>query len=536
MSDSWAFTPLRYEARYGDRIVECFPERLPCLGAFVARWLAERPDDEAFIYGDDRVSWREADRRIGVLAAALAERGLAAGDRMLLMMNNELGFILGQLAAERLGAITVPVGVRLTHGEVQFIANQCTARAILYDASLADRLPSETDCPALVIREPSDGPLFDYGHDRPAIPARAAVDELDTGYIFYTSGTTGRPKGAMINHANMIHSAMTFVELMKLGPKDRSIVVVPMSHISGSVAVIATTLVAGATLIIINGFEAGDFLATASRERMTYTILVPTMYNLCLLRADFTAYDLSAWRIAGYGGAPMPEVTIERLTEALPGAGLYNLYGATETTSAVTYLMPEHAYARRDTVGRAGPGFDIRIMDAEDREAATGEIGEIWIAGAVVVQGYWDNPEATAASFCAGYWRSGDLGFVDKDGFIHVVDRAKDMICRGGYKIFSAEVEAVLASHEAVFEAAVVAKPCPVLGERVHAFVALRPEAEAIGPEVLTVHIVDRLADYKRPESWTIGFEPLPRNANGKIIKKELRERLTVSLELGRVS
>jgi acyl-CoA synthetase (AMP-forming)/AMP-acid ligase II len=244
------------------------------------------------------------------------------------------------------------------------------------------------------------------------------------------------------------------------------------------------------------------------------------------MRADFAAYDLSAWRIAGYGGAPMPEVTIERLTEALPAAGLYNLYGATETTSAVTYLMPEHAFARRDTVGRAGPGFDIRIMDAEDREVPTGEIGEVWIAGAVVVQGYWDNPEATASSFCAGYWRSGDLGFVDRDGFIHVVDRAKDMICRGGYKIFSAEVEAVLASHEAVFEAAVVAKPCPVLGERVHAFIALRAEAGEVGPETLTSHIIDRLADYKRPESWTIGFDPLPRNANGKIVKTELKKQL----------
>ncbi len=196
--------------------------------------------------------------------------------------------------------------------------------------------------------------------------------------------------------------------------------------------------------------------------------------------------------------------------------------------------MPEHAYARRDTVGRAAPGVDIRIMDVEDREVPTGEIGEAWIAGAMVVQGYWDNPEATGTSFCGGYWRSGDLGFVDQDGFIHVVDRAKDMICRGGFKIFSAEVEAVLASHEAVFEAAVVAKPCPVLGERVHAFVALRAEAGEVGAEALTVHIIDRLADYKRPESWTIGLEPLPRNANGKIVKKELRDRLIASLEVGR--
>jgi long-chain acyl-CoA synthetase len=535
VTDSWGLTGLRAEARYGDRIVQCFAERLPCLGAYVARWVAERPDDEAFVWWDDRVTWREADRRIGVLAAALAARGLAAGDRMLLMMNNELGFVLAQLAAERLGAITVPVGVRLSHGELQFIATQSGARAILHDASLASRLPSLEECPDLVIREANDGPLFDYRGDRTGIPPRDATDELAVGYIFYTSGTTGQPKGAMINHANMIHSAMTFVTLMGLGREQRSIVVVPMSHISGSVAVVATTLVAGGTLIILDGFDAGSFLETAARERMTHTILVPTMYNLCLLRADFAAHDLSAWRIAGYGGAPMPEVTIERLSEALPGAGLYNLYGATETTSAVTYLTPDHAFTRRDTVGRAAPGVHILIMDGDDREVPTGAIGEVWISGAVVVAGYWDNPSATAASFCGGYWRSGDLGFVDEDGFIHVVDRAKDMICRGGYKIFSAEVEAVLASHDAVFEAAVVAKPCPVLGERVHAFVALRADAGEVGPEALADHIVDRLADYKRPESWTISTEPLPRNANGKIIKKELRDRLVASLELGRV-
>ncbi|HEY6870598.1 MAG TPA: fatty acid--CoA ligase family protein, partial [Novosphingobium sp.] len=266
------------------------------------------------------------------------------------------------------------------------------------------------------------------------------------------------------------------------------------------------------------------FLALAARERMTCTVLVPAMYALCLARADFAAHDLTAWRVGCYGGAPMPAPVIERLRAALPGLALLNLYGSTETVAAQAIMPPALALARREDVGLPAPGAEILIMDPDGCECPRGTPGEIWLRAATVVAGYWNDAEATRAGIVAGYWRSGDLGTMDEAGFVRVLDRIKDMINRGGYKIYTAEVESVLAEHPQVLESAVVARPCPILGERVHAFVAARgalPDEAA-----LRAHCAARLADYKRPESYTLSPDPLPRNANGKVQKRELRERL----------
>jgi len=249
------------------------------------------------------------------------------------------------------------------------------------------------------------------------------------------------------------------------------------------------------------------------------------MYNLCLLQPDVAEHDLSSWRVAGYGGAPMPLATIERAAQIWPKAGLMNLYGATETTSPATMLPPRFAKSHLDTVGLPAAGAEIAIMDDDGREVPNGEIGEIWIRGPMVVKGYLNNPEATASEFIAGFWKSGDLGSMDADGFVKVLDRKKDMINRGGYKIFSAEVESFLMEHPSVAEAAIIAKPCPVLGERVHAVVCLR-EGEAASDADLAAFVEGKLADFKRPESWSLSHDPLPRNANGKVRKKLIRETM----------
>ena len=209
-------------------------------------------------------------------------------------------------------------------------------------------------------------------------------------------------------------------------------------------------------------------------------------------------------------------------TRRLPGLALINAYGATETTSPATLLPADRAALRPDSVGLPLPCAEILVVDAEGRELPPGEAGELWIRGPMVVPGYWDNPDATRASFVAGYWRSGDVGSIDAEGYVRVFDRIKDMINRGGYKIFSVEVENVLATCPGVLESAIVGKPCPVLGERVHAFVSrLDP---ALTAEALRAHCASRLADYKVPESFTLLDEPLPRNANGKLLKRALRE------------
>jgi len=255
-------------------------------------------------------------------------------------------------------------------------------------------------------------------------------------------------------------------------------------------------------------------------------VMVPAMYNLCLLQADFESYDLSAWRIGGYGGAPMPVATIERLAEKLPGLKLVNAYGSTETSSPSTVMPPQFTKTHSDSVGLPCPGAHIIVVDSNGHEVPRGEIGELWIHGGSVIKGYWNNPRATAEGFTGGYWHSGDLGSIDQENFVRVLDRQKDMINRGGLKIYSAEVESVLAGHPAVIESAVVARPCPVLGERVHAVVVVRSEIDS---PALRSWCAERLSDYKVPETMTVTTDPLPRNANGKVMKKNLRETLADS-------
>jgi acyl-CoA synthetase (AMP-forming)/AMP-acid ligase II len=269
-------------------------------------------------------------------------------------------------------------------------------------------------------------------------------------------------------------------------------------------------------------FRGHDFMALAARERMTHTLVVPAIYNLLLRHREFERYDLSSWRVGGFGGAPMPEGTIRMLAEELPGLTLANAYGATETTSPTTIMPLGLQAANLDSVGIVVPCGDVRVMDDDGREVPRGEEGELWIGGPMVVPGYWDNPEATAREFVGGYWKSGDLGSIDADGFVRILDRKKDMVNRGGYKIYGAEVESVLSLHPAVLESAIVARPDPVLGEKVEAFVVLRePGATA---DELRAHCARQLADYKVPDFVTFRDAPLPRNANGKVLKRALRE------------
>jgi acyl-CoA synthetase (AMP-forming)/AMP-acid ligase II len=388
-------------------------------------------------------------------------------------------------------------------------------------------VPEARDIPQLIHRiavddDPRLSQFADIADHTPLADA-AEVDEEDTAMILYTSGTTGRPKGAMLAHCNIVHSSMIFVNCLGLTDADRSIAAVPLAHVTGVVANIMTMAACAGALIIVAEFKAADYLKVAARERITYTVMVPAMYNLCLLQPDFDTYDLSAWRIGGFGGAPMPVATIERLALKLPGLKLSNCYGATETTSPSTVMPGELAAKHIDSVGLPCPGATIAVVDGEGHELPRGEVGEIWIHGASVIKGYWNNPTATAESFTGGFWHSGDLGSVDADNFVRVFDRQKDMINRGGLKIFSAEVESVLAGHASVVESAIIAKPCPVLGERVHAVVVTRDD---VGAEALRAWCAERLSDYKVPETILITADPLPRNANGKVLKRQLREWL----------
>ncbi len=514
---------IRHERHFGDRVMRCFADRPADTWALFERALARSAERDALVAGAHRMTWRQLADEAEAVAAGLVQAGVKPGDRVGLLMGNRAEFVIALAGLLRLGAIAVPLGTRLQTPELAYILGHCGAVALLHDPELTPRLPDPAELPALRWRW-TDAPRAADPDRLAALPARPAVREEDTAFILYTSGTTGRPKGAMLTHLNVVHSVMHFRFAMGLGPQDRSMLAVPASHVTGLVAIILALWDAGGSVVLMPEFKAPAFIELAERERITHTILVPAMYNLVLMQPGFAQADLRSWRIGGYGGAPMPEATIAALAQRLPGLQLINAYGATETTSPTTLLPAEHAASRPDSVGFVLPCAEVRVMDPDGIEVPAGQAGELWIRGPMVVPGYWADPTATGDGFCAGFWRSGDVGSVDAQGYVRVFDRVKDMLNRGGYKVFSVEVENVLAACPGVVESAIVGKPCPVLGERVHAFV--NKAGAALDAEALRAHCAARLADYKVPESFTIVDEPLPRNANGKLLKRLLRERL----------
>ena len=522
---------MRFEARFGDRVVPVFCERPANLWAMIAQAAANNPDGDALICGDTRLSWRETASRSAEIAAGFRKLGLRRGDRVALLLGNRIEFVLAVFAAAHEGLVTVLLSTRQQKPEIAYVLTDCGAKILIHEAALADRLPEACDVPDVVHRIAVDNDprlsQFAVLADHPPGQRPVDVDEEDTAMILYTSGTTGKPKGAMLAHCNVIHSSMVYEACFGLSAADRSIAAVPLGHVTGLIANITTMARCAGALIIMSEFKATEYLKVAAQERITCTVMVPAMYNLCLLQPDFDSYDLSSWRIGGYGGAPMPIATIEQLYAKIPGVKLMNCYGSTETTSPSTIMPGELTADYIDSVGLPCPGARIVAMSADGRELSPGEIGELWIQSASVIKGYWNNLKATAESFTGGFWHSGDLGSIDEANFVRVFDRQKDMINRGGLKIYSAEVESVLAGHPAVVESAIVAKPCPVLGERVHAVVVTREEVSA---ETLRAWCAERLSDYKVPETMMVTPEPLPRNANGKVLKRQLRESLHVEV------
>jgi long-chain acyl-CoA synthetase len=529
----WSQYPIpamELQARFGDRVVPVFCERPKSIWAMVSDAAVKNPDGEALICGDRRMNWREVVQQSARIAAGFRKLGLQSGDRVAVLLGNRIEFALTMFAAAHSGLVTVLLSTRQQKPEIAHVLTDCGAVLIIHEATLADRLPDARDVLDLKHRISVDdnaASAFSGLADHAPLQDHAEVGEEDTAMILYTSGTTGRPKGAMLAHCNVIHSAMVYEACMELTSADRSIAAVPLAHVTGVIANIMSMVRCAGALIIVAEFKAADYLKIASRERVTQTVMVPAMYNLCLLQADFDSYDLRAWRIGGFGGAPMPIATIAKLATKIPGLKLINAYGSTETTSPSTIMPPELTADHIDSVGLPCPGAHIIVVDADGRELPRGEIGEIWIHGGSVVRGYWNNPKATAESFTGGFWHSGDLGSIDVQNFVRVFDRQKDMINRGGLKIYSAEVESVLAGHPGVVESAIIAKPCPVLGERVHAVIVIR-DSDVDG-ETLRAWCAERLSDYKVPETMMLMTQPLPRNANGKVMKKQLRDAWTAA-------
>jgi len=523
------------------RVWKNAPPSLPMLARF-SRIHGDRPFT---VYENERVGFEASFRAAAALAAELARRGIGKGDRVAIAMVNLPEWPVAFFAITALGAIAVPLNAWWTGPELAYGLADSGARMLICDAPRHARIaPHLADLPDLahviVSRADSGDRLEDpigaprSWRDLPDADLPAVdIHPDDDAVILYTSGTTGRPKGALGTHRNMTTNILssgytTARAALRRGeaPPEPTpkvgLLVVPLFHATALSASLMGAMVAGNTAVFMRKWDTLEAMAIIERERVQITGGVPAIAWQILEHPDRDKYDLSSLEIISYGGAPSAPELVKRIWEefgALPGNG----WGMTETMATVTAHVGEDYLNRPDSAGPPVPVADLRIMTADGAaEVPVGEVGELWARGPQIVKGYWNNSKATADTFVDGWVRTGDLARLDAEGFLYIVDRAKDMIIRGGENIYSIEVENVLYAHPAVIDAALIGLPHHSLGEEPAAVVQLAPGAAA-SEEELKVWVRDRLAVFKTPVRIAFLDEPLPRNANGKILKGELK-------------
>ncbi len=526
----------------------CWKNAPPSLAALAQ--VARMHGDKTFIvYEDERVSYDAWFRAAATLAHHLQAAGIGKGDRVALAMRNLPEWPVAFFAIVSIGAIAVPLNAWWTGAELAYGLADSGAKLLIADAERLDRIaPHLGELSALeamlISRSLGDlavpaSRLEDIIGTPPAYAALAAAElpvvdiaPDDAATIFYTSGTTGNPKGALGSHRNMTTNIMTSAyagvrSSLRRGEAPPApepavmLTVIPLFHVTACSAGMTGIMFSGSTMVFMHKWDAQKALQIIERERVTATGGVPTIAWQLIEHPDRDKYDLSSLKSISYGGAPSAPELVRKIREvfgALPGNG----WGMTETMATVTSHTAEDYLNRPDSCGPAVPVCDLKIMDADGlTEMPAGEVGELWARGPQIVKGYWNKPEATAATFVDGWVRTGDLARIDEEGFCYIVDRAKDMIIRGGENIYSSEVENVLYDHPAVTDAALIGLPHRTLGEEPAAVVHLAPGTTASEAE-LQAWVRERLAAFKVPVKIVFCHETLPRNANGKILKKDL--------------
>jgi fatty-acyl-CoA synthase len=497
----------------------------------LAHHASRAPDKALCVFGDETVTYAGMAARSAALAAGLAARGVGAGDVVGLLSYNGNEFLETIFAANRLGAIAMPINWRLAAPEVRYILEHSEARALVCDPALTDLADDATkgmeSALVRVCTAPAgpDGWLAlaglrdpDAAADLPAVTASGD----DVHRLMYTSGTTGRPKGVMLTHANLAWKNLAHIVEFGITGADLGLACGPLYHV-GALDLTTTTLIAaGATVIIHRAFDAAAVVDEIERSGVTTVWLAPAMVNAIMALPDIDGRDLSSVRLVIGGGEKMPIPLIERLQRTFPSAWFADAYGLTETVSGDTFLDRHSTVTKLGSVGRPCLYLEADIWDEAGVPVPVGERGEIVLRGPKVFKGYWRDPEATARAFAGGWFHTGDIGIRDGDGYFYIVDRLKDMILSGGENIAGSEVERVLYEHAAVLEVAVVGRPDPKWGEVPVAYVALRPGATTSADE-LTAHCRDQLARFKVPKDITF-IDALPRNPSGKVLKRELRD------------
>ncbi len=478
-------------------------------------------DHEALVCDRDRLTYREFGARLRRLNGVLQNMGLEPGDRVAVLSLNSIPFTVLYCGISMSGRVQVPLNFRWAEPELAYALRDSGARVLFCDrdpGALADLVEH-------VVR-------IDLGEFDAALDAAeeidfddSAVDEDDLAGLFYTGGTTGVSKGVMLTHRNLIANAWNIQVTQPMSGDDRYLIVAPMFHAAGSVSVLQSIFV-GATQVILPAFDAGTMLDLIESEGITQTLGVPTMVAATVDEQLARPRDVSRFRVYAHGGSPIAMEVVRRGVEAFPGTQFLHLYGATETSPIISGLVDEVERLGTDREKSAGQpvlGCEIVIRDSDGHPLPAGAVGEVTVRGANVMAGYWNKPEQTAAALRDGWYWSGDVGRLDEEGFLFLLDRSKDMIISGGENIYCTEVEDALYTHPAVLEATVFGIPSPQWGEAVHAVVVLRPGNE-IDEAGLIDHCKSRIAGYKVPRSIAFSTEPLPKSGPGKVLKRELRE------------
>jgi acyl-CoA synthetase (AMP-forming)/AMP-acid ligase II len=478
-------------------------------------------DHEALVCGDDRLTYREFDSRLRRLNGMLHSMGLEPGDRVAVLSLNSIPFTVLYCGISMGGWVQVPLNFRWAEPELAYALRDSGARVLF-----CDRDPGTlSDLVERVVR-------IDLGEFDAALDAAdevefdgSAVDENDLAGLFYTGGTTGVSKGVMLTHRNLIANAWNMQVTQPMNGNDRYLIVAPMFHAAGSVSVLQSIFV-GATQVILPAFDAGTMLDLIESEGITQTLGVPTMVAATVDEQLARPRDVSKFKVYAHGGSPIAMEVVRRGVEAFPGTQFLHLYGATETSPIISGLVDEVERLgtdREKSAGQPAMGCEIVIRGADGRPLPAGEAGEVTIRGANVMAGYWNKPEQTEAALRDGWYWSGDVGRLDEEGFLFLLDRSKDMIISGGENIYCTEVEDSLYTHPAVLEATVFGIPSKQWGEEVHAVVVLRSGFD-VDESTLIAHCRSQIAGYKAPRSVTFSTDPLPKSGPGKVLKRELRD------------
>ena len=477
-------------------------------------------DRTALAPGGTRLTFRELHERVQGIAAALSKLGFRVGDRLGLLLPNGPEYIQFVYACSLLGVIVVPLNTRLSLAEIDRVLADANPHGLVRHSSLpvpTVRVPRERvlDQEPLEVRNDSVSDVF---YDPQAVLA-----------LIYTSGTTGHPKGVMVTHANVLANVQNFNFWMRYTEAGVYLHAAPIFHIADFPCMFAAPAF-GACQVTIPKFDPRGFCEAVDRERVSHTVLVPTMINLLTQFPEVKKYDLSSLQVLAYGGSPMPPDLIRRTRELLPQVKLVQAYGLSESGFLTGLQDQEHTDDRLLSCGRPCPGIDLRVTDDSGKQVEVGKSGELVARGANIMRGYWNNPGETALVFRDGSFRTGDIGYQDSEGYFYILDRAKDMIVTGGENVYSGEVEAVIYAHPAVREAAVFGIPDPKWGEVVMACVMLKP-GSTLTADDLIAFCRQSLASYKIPRRVEFSDTELPKSGSGKILKRLLRERFWVHQE-----